>query len=66
MLINVKLYDIYYLSSFPMVLPSSTKQVCQFLQEIRLVLQNWKFTNTLAAAMCSTFFKLFFLSLMYF
>lgn len=44
-LTNVKLCDIYYLSSFPPLLPSSAKQVCLWPQENRLVLQDWKFMN---------------------
>lgn len=64
-LTNVKLCDIYYLSSFPPLLPSSAKQVCLWPQEIRLVLQDWKFMNIYLLFQLKKK-KFVFLSLVYF
>lgn len=52
----VKLHDTYYLSSFLVFLPSSSKQVCRSLQEIRLVFQGLKFTDTFATTTSFFFF----------
>lgn len=58
MLTNVNLHDTYYLPSLPVLLPSSAKQVCWSLQEIRLVLRGLKFTDMFATTTSFFFFFL--------